>query len=77
MFVEFRHIVKDACKEKNLTYAQIATLAGIEESTVKSFMCGANDSRRVAERLADVLGIKLIYSNGTYTVAETENVVNQ
>lgn len=72
MFVEFRHIVKDACKEKNLTYAQIATQAGIEESTVKSFMCGANDSRRVAERLADALGIKLIYSNGTYTVAETD-----
>ena len=53
-----------------MTYAQIAEQAGIEESTVKSFMCGANDSRRVAEKIADALGVKLEYSNGVYTVVE-------
>lgn len=70
MFADFRQNIKELLKGKDMTYAQIAEQAGIEESTVKSFMCGANDSRRVAEKLADALGVKLEYSNGVYTVVE-------
>ena len=65
MFDNFRHIAKVMAKEKNLTYAQIASMSGLEESTIKCFMCGANDSRRVAEKIADALGMSLIYSNAT------------
>lgn len=72
MFADFRQIVKEMSKERGLTYAQLAKEANIEESTVKSFMCAANDSRRVAEKLADVLGIKLVYSNGIYAVEARE-----
>ena len=35
-------------------------------------MCEANDSRRVAEKLADALEIKLVYENGTYQVLDIE-----
>lgn len=72
MFDEFRQNVKRIAKEKKLTYSQIADMAGIEESTIKCFMCGANDSRRVAEKIADVLCVKLVYSNGVYEI-KTEN----
>lgn len=67
MFTEFRQLAKAVAKEKNLTYAVIANRAELEECTIKSFMCGANDSRRTAEKIADVLGILLIYSGGKYT----------
>lgn len=70
MFAEFRQIVKETLKEKGLTYEQLATITGLKESTIKSFMASAaeNDSRRVAEKIADALGMKLIYSNGIYAV---------
>lgn len=68
MFNEFRQSVKELAKDKKMTYAQMAKIAGIEESTIKAFMCGANDSRRTAENLADVLGVKIVYHNGTYNV---------
>lgn len=71
MFDVFRQTAKKIAKEKNLTYAMIGEQAGVEESTIKGFMCGANDSRRIAEKIADVLGIKLIYSNGEYLVSQT------
>ncbi|MBP3796463.1 MAG: helix-turn-helix transcriptional regulator [Ruminococcus sp.] len=70
MFADFRQNIKALLQSKGITYAQIAEQAGIEESTVKSFMCAANDSRRVAEKLADALGVKLEYSNGVYTVVK-------
>lgn len=66
MFDEFRQIAKSTAKDKKLTYAQIASRAGIEESTIKSFMCGVSDSRRVAEKIADVLKLSLVYTNGEY-----------
>lgn len=72
MFSDFRQIVKERSRDKGLTYAQLAEQAGIKESTVKSFMCEANDSRRVAEKLADALEIKLVYENGTYQVLDIE-----
>lgn len=73
MFDEFRQIVKRLAKEKGYTYAYMAGIAGFEESTIKCFMCGANDSRRIAEKLADVLGISILYKNGEFTVVtETE-----
>lgn len=68
MFDVFRQNVKKLAKERKLTYAQIAEKSGVEESTIKCFMCGANDSRRIAEKIADVLNIKLIYSNGEYKI---------
>ena len=63
-------MAKETAKQKGMTYALIADDAGLEESTIKSFMCGATDSRRVAEKIADVLDIKLLYSNGEYSVTE-------
>ena len=73
LFDNFRHIAKVMAKEKNLTYAQIASMSGLEESTIKCFMCGANDSRRVAEKIADALGMSLIYSNGRYELTNKED----
>ena len=72
MFDEFRQNVKKLAKEQGLTYAKIAASTSIEESTIKSFMCGASDSRRVAEKLADVLGISIVYSNGEFLAKERE-----
>ena len=72
MFDDFRQNAKTIAKSKRLTYAMIATRAGVEESTIKTFMCGANDSRRIAEKIADVLGVKLLYSEGEYHISETE-----
>ena len=59
MFDEFRQKVKMIAKSKCLTYAQIAEKSGVKESTIKAFMCGATDSRRVAEKIAAVLGVDL------------------
>lgn len=72
MFDEFRQNVKKLAKEQGLTYAKMAESTSIEESTIKSFMCGASDSRRVAEKLADVLGINILYSDGEFLVKERE-----
>lgn len=71
MFDNLRQTAKKIAKAKGMTYAVIAEKAGVEESTIKCFMCGANDSRRIAEKIADVLGIKLIYSNGECLVSQT------
>ena len=54
MFDDFKQKVKMIAKSKCLTYAQIAEKSGVKESTIKAFMCGATDSRRVAEKIADV-----------------------
>ncbi len=69
MFDEFRQNAKALAKEKGLTYALMAKLTGVEESTIKCFMCGASNSRRIAEKLADVLEVKIVYSNGTYKIS--------
>lgn len=66
MFLEFRQNVKESLKSKKMTYCQLADKSGIAESTIKCFMCGASDSRRIAEQIADALGKKLVYSNGVY-----------
>jgi ABC-type Zn uptake system ZnuABC Zn-binding protein ZnuA len=67
LFDEFRQSAKKMIKGKGLTYAQIAKSSkDLQESTIKCFMCGANDSRRVAEKIADALGMELLYSNGVY-----------
>lgn len=72
MFSIFRQDAKRLAKSEHLTYAMIAKQAGVEESTIKAFMCGANDSRRIAEKIADVLGKTLVYSNGIYTLTNKE-----
>lgn len=68
MFNNFRHYVKEALKTRGITYAELSTLTNIKESTIKCFMCGRDDSRRVAEKIADVLGVSLVYSNQIYRV---------
>jgi len=73
LFDNFRQIAKIAAKEKHLTYADLATVSGLEESTIKCFMCGANDSRRVAEKIADALNKQLVYSSGNFTLTEKED----
>lgn len=74
MFEKFRQNAKKLAKKKGLTYALIAKKAKVEESTIKCFMCGANDSRRIAEKLADVLGMRMSYSNGIYELTEKTEV---
>ena len=68
MFVKFRQCVKETLKTKQLTYSQLGEMSGLAESTIKCFMCGANDSRRVAEKIAICLGLNLVYQNGEYIV---------
>jgi transcriptional regulator with XRE-family HTH domain len=75
MFDDFKQKVKMIAKSKCLTYAQIAEKSGVKESTIKAFMCGATDSRRVAEKIADVLNISLIYSNGEYKIINEREIV--
>ncbi len=73
MFTEFRQYVKNELKRSCLTYANLAESTGLRETTIKCFMCGRDDSRRVAEKIADALGIIIRYSNQTYTIEETIN----
>ncbi len=70
MFDKFRQNAKTIAKQKSLTYRKISAAAGVEESTIKSFMCGATNSRRIAEKIADVLGLKIVYCNGEYEIVE-------
>ncbi len=66
MYSEFRKYVKKELTRKQMTYYQLAEKTNLKESTIKYFMCGASDSRKVAEKIADELKIKLTYSNGVY-----------
>ncbi len=68
MFDEFRQIAKRTAKAKGLTYQQIADATGFDLSTIRQFMCGVTDSRRVAEKIADTLELRLLYGNGRYAV---------
>lgn len=72
MFNDFRQYVKETLKKNGMTYADLSTLTEIKESTIKCFMCGRDDSRRIAEKIADVLGVSLIYSNQIYKVKKQE-----
>lgn len=74
MFKTFRQDVKARLKEKQLTYAQLGAKASIAESTIKCFMCGASDSRRVAEKIACVLDCALRYENDEYRLVSKEDV---
>ena len=69
MFDKFRTNAKNILSSRGLTYSQLSEKTGIAESTIKCFMCGANDSRRIAEKIADVIDCDLIYSNGIYSIA--------
>lgn len=77
MFDNFRPIAKRLAKQRGFTYAQIADAIGVEENTIKGFMCGASDSRRIAEKIADLLKLKLIYSNGEYSIMDSESEVRK
>lgn len=67
MFEKFREYVKSELKVQQMTYAQLAEKTGIAESTLKCFMSGHHESRNIAEKISDVLNLKLIYSNHEYT----------
>ena len=68
MFDEFRQNIKTIAKLRHLTYAQIAEKSGLKANTIRAFMCGVDDSRRIAENIADVLGVEIVYSNGKYKI---------
>lgn len=68
MFDDFRKSVKDLLTGKKLTYSELSKQTGLAISTIKCFMCGANDSRRIAEKIADALNLKLVYQNYKYTI---------
>lgn len=68
MFAEFRTNVKSVLASHKLTYSQLSRKTGMAESTIKCFMCGANDSRRIAEKIADAIDCDLVYSNGVYNI---------
>lgn len=70
LFSDFRHYVKSELKKRGITYAELSSLTELKESTIKCFMCGRDDSRRVAEKIADALGVSLVYSNRIYRVDE-------
>lgn len=72
MFEKFRENVKNLLRLKKLTYYQLSEQTGLAISTIKCFMCGANDSRRVAEKIADTLGVKLVYQDGVYLTSNAE-----
>lgn len=72
MFDIFRQNVKDYLKSIKMTYSQLGFKSNLAESTIKSFMSGANDSRRVAERISNALNQKMIYSDGKYQLVVTE-----
>lgn len=74
MFKTFRQDVKVALKEKQLTYAQLGAKVSIAESTIKGFMCGASDSRRVAEKIAGALNCSLRFEDGKYLLVSKEDV---
>lgn len=75
MFSKFRQDVKILLHGNNMTYSQISEKTGIAESTIKCFMCGASDSRRIAECISDVLDCELIYSNGIYMIKDKKDDV--
>lgn len=73
MFEIFRQNVKTLLKTKRITYSQLAKQSLIAESTIKAFMCGASDSRRVAEKIANCLGCAIQYESGRYLLINKED----
>lgn len=76
MFENFRENVKNILSKNRLTYSKLSEKSDLAESTIKCFMCGANNSRRIAEKIADTLDCKMIYSNGIYEISEVNSEVN-
>lgn len=72
MFDEFRQDVKAVLQTRQITYRQLGKLSDMAEGTIKCFMSGATDSRRVAERIADAIGFRLMYQNGCYHLYDKE-----
>ena len=73
MFDGFRVNVKEELKKRQWNYAKLCEQAHISENTIKYFMCGASDSRRVAEKIADALGCGLKYREGFYDLEINTN----
>lgn len=73
MFDKFRENVKVLLKQDKLTYAKLAQMTNLAESTIKGFMCGANDSRRVAEKIANSFDCALRYESSEYVLISKED----
>ncbi len=58
--------------QQHITYAQLSEIINVADHTVAMFMCGAANSRRLAEKIADALGLTLQYSKGEYTIVITD-----
>lgn len=71
LFTDFRQYIKKRLKAENTTYSQLANKIGVAESTIKCFMC-RDDSRRIAEKIADALDVSLEYTENKYIVVERE-----
>lgn len=74
MFEVFRKNIKVLLKNQHMTYAQLSQKSGIAESTIKCFMCGASDSRRIAEKIADALNVTIAYRNQKYIIEDSEKL---
>ena len=72
LFSEFRKEVKAYLRDNNLIYRDIAEKSKLSTGTIKCFMCGANNSRRLAEKITDTLGLKMLYFNGKYYLSENK-----
>ena len=66
MFEKFRQKVKECLKDNKMTYRQLGEVTGLAENTIKCFMSGATDSRKVAESISIALGKKMMYDNGYF-----------
>lgn len=79
MFEEFRQKAKDFLKEKKMTYRQLSDETGLAESTIKCFMSGATDSRKVAECIANALGKKILFHSGCFYLVDQQKgrVINE
>lgn len=76
MFDGFRQYAKSELKARKIAYAELAKKTGFAENTIKCFMCGRDNSRKVAEKIADFLGVKLVYSDQKYTIEENHKEEN-
>lgn len=74
MFDAFRQIAKEQLKSARISYAKVAESIGMSEGMIKQFFCGDNDSRNVAEKIADYLEIGLVYRRGGYSVINYNDI---
>lgn len=75
MFEKLIDYAKSELKIRGITYAQLAETINVSENSIKCFMCGRNTSHKIAERIADLLDCKLVYSNNEY-ICKPQKYIN-